>query len=174
MINVNDFKKISMNGRMAYIILCIEKYLLSMYPDTDWSILSDRMWSVTNSYWDEWDDMFIEIIPEYLFEFDTYDDSNFEILSREDYNYFCELLRDRDSSLNNLLLKLHDLQTIYCYTYIKGDGTEASEIVISASKILADNNIDLPDINAVSFSSFSEKNGWGEMFDGTSLSLILN
>lgn len=163
-----------MNGRMAYIILCIEKYLLSMYPDTDWSILSERMWDVTNSYWDEWDNSFIEIIPEFLFEFDTYDDSDFENLSREDYDYFSNLLKDRDSSLNNLLLKLHELQTVYCYSSIENDGAEASEIVLSATEILTDNNVELPDISSVSFSSFSEKNGWGEMFDGTTLSLILN
>ena len=145
-----------------------------MYPDTDWSILSERMWDVTNSYWDEWDDSFIEIIPEFLFEFDTYDDSDFENLSREDYDYFSNLLKDRDSSLNNLLLKLHELQTVYCYSSTEGDGAEASEIVLSATEILTDNNVELPDISSVSFSSFSEKNGWGEMFDGTTLSLILN
>ena len=29
--------KVSMNGRMAYAIMCVEKYLLVKYPDKYWS-----------------------------------------------------------------------------------------------------------------------------------------
>ncbi len=52
-----------MNGRMAYAILCVEKYLKEKYPDDAWNELSKLMWSVTSIYWDEWDNKFIEIIP---------------------------------------------------------------------------------------------------------------
>ena len=171
---IDDFYNISMKGRMAYAILCVEKYLLAKYPNDDWSVLSKWMWDVTSNYWDEWDYKFMEIIPEYLFEFNTYAESGFERITEDEYNLFVSLLKGKSDDLNQLLLKLHKIQEVYCYSSVPGHGDEASEIVLEACSILEKENIDLPDIESVSFSSFSEKDGWGERFDGTKLSLILN
>jgi len=63
---------------------------------------------------------------------------------------------------------------IYSYTSIPRKGKECSDLVKQAIKILEDNDIDLPKIKDVAFSPFEEKNGWGEPFDGTKLSCILN
>ena len=63
---------------MAYSILCVGEVLVAKYPDDDWSVLSKEMLKATSTYWDEWGNRFIEIIPEYLFEFDTYEESDFE------------------------------------------------------------------------------------------------
>ena len=172
--NISDFNNISMNGRMAFAILCIEKFLLEKFPDEDWSELSKLMWSVTSIYWDEWDNKFIEIIPEYLFEFDNYEDSDFEVISEGEYNAFVKLFKDKPSIINEMLLKLHELQNIYCYSSISGNGIEASQIVLDLCEILEQNGIVIPDLNTVSFSSFTEKDGWGYNFDGTKLSLVLN
>ena len=86
--------KVSMNGRMAYAIMCVEKYLLVKYPDKDWEKLAQLMWEATNTYWDAWDNKYIEIVPEYLFEFSNYDDSEFEELSKSDYDFYADLFRD--------------------------------------------------------------------------------
>lgn len=168
-----DFSNISMNGRMAYLILCIEKYLITKYPMKDWNKLSSLMWNVTSDYWDEWDFKYIEVIPEYLFAFESFEDSDFECISKEEYSYFSELLKDLPEEVNQLLLAPHNLQEVYCYSTIPGTGDEASQIILDVCAILQKSNIELPDISSVSFSSFSEKNGWGEHFDGTKLSLIL-
>lgn len=32
---MNKFSEISMNGRMAYTIMCFEAYLIAKYPDRD-------------------------------------------------------------------------------------------------------------------------------------------
>ena len=56
---------------MAYLILCAELYVKTLNPDKDWSVLSKWMWDATSEYWDEWDSKFMEIIPEFLYEFDT-------------------------------------------------------------------------------------------------------
>ena len=171
--NSSDFENISMKGRMAYIILCVETYLLAKFPEEDWSTLSQWMWSVTSSYWDNWGYKFIEIIPEYLFEFPSYEESDFEQLTNEEYDFFTKLLKNKPAELNQLLLKAHDLEEVYCYTRIPKHGQEAIDIVLEVCSILEKNKIPLPDIQLVQFSSFSEKDGWGERFDGTKLSLIL-
>ncbi len=163
-----------MNGRMAYSILCIEKYLINTYPSEDWTPLSKIMWEVTSSYWDEWDSKFIEIIPENLFENNSYEESGFEEINEDEYNTFAELFRDKSDEINTLLFKLHELQEIYCYSSIPGNGDDASQIVLDICNILERNGIELPDISSVSFSAFSEKNGWGNNFDGSKLSIILS
>lgn len=171
---ISDFVNISMNGRMAYLILCVEKYLLSKYPDTDWSILAKWMWKSTSDYWDEWGNKFIEIIPEYLFEFDSYETSDFEAISKDEYLYFSNLFRDKQDIINELLQKLYDMQEVYIYTSIPGNGNEAIQIVLDMCNLLENENVPLPELSIVSFSSFKEKDGWGENFDGEKLSLILN
>ena len=168
-----DFECISMNGRMAYSILCVEAFLLNKYPSDDWTILSKLMWKSTSSLWDEWDKKYIEIIPEYLFEKNTYEESDFESLSKEEYEQFSTLLHGKENTVNQILLKIQDLYEIYCYSSIPGHGTEASQIVVDIVEILKESNITPPDISLVQFSHFSEKNGWGNCFDGEALSLIL-
>ncbi len=159
---------------MAFLILCVEKYVIAKHPETDWSVLSEWMWKATSEPWDEWDDRFMEIIPEFLFEFDSYDEAEFDNLTAEEYKTFTTLFSSRDKDLNALLLKLHELQQVYCYEAIPENGVAAINIVLEACKILEQNNIPLPEISSIAFSSFSEKNGWGEDFDGTNLSLILS
>lgn len=174
MMQAKNFNEISMNGRMAYLILCVERYVKTKYPDKDWSVLSQWMWDSTSEYWDEWDSKFMEIIPEFLFEFDSYEESDFECISEDEYNYFSSLYDGLSDEFNSLLLKLHELQQVYCYESIPGNGMDASKIAIEACSILENNNIALPELEKVAFSRFSEKKGWGNNFDGTRISLILN
>ena len=47
------FKNISITGRLCYLFMCIEKYLISMYPDKDWTVVAERLWLWTETYWDE-------------------------------------------------------------------------------------------------------------------------
>ena len=171
---ISDFNNISMNGRMAYAILCVEKYLLETFPANNWTELSKLMWKATSIYWDEWDDKFIEIIPEYLFEFNSYAESDFEEITEDEYNLFVTLFKNKPIVINTLLMKLHKIQEVYCYSSIPGNGKEASQIVLDICDILEKDGVTLPNIGIVSFSSFSERDGWGNNFDGTKLSLVLN
>lgn len=167
------FNNISMNGRMAYLIMCVENYLISRYPDKDWSVLAQKMWWATSTYWDDWDYEFMEIIPEYLFSKNDYISCGFDALSEEDYDYYTNLFRNMPDDFNRLLLNLHKLQEVYCYSSIPSYGKEAVEIVFDSVSILEKSNIVIPDSKLISFSSFSEKDGWGDFFDGTKLSRLI-
>lgn len=181
MFNRDVMRTISMNGRMAYIILCIEKYLLEMYPEKDWKELSKRMWKATSEAWDEWMDSFIEIIPQYLFEFDTYEDSDFEELSEEEYKFFIDLYSgvteglfdDSTNKVGYIINTLKLMEEVYCYTSIPGTGEESIDLILQVCEILEEDNVSLPDLDLVEFTSFDERNGWGEKFDGEKMSMIL-
>lgn len=169
-----DFTNVSMIGRVAYTIICAEKYALTKYPNKNWRPLFTWMWKCTSDYFDEWYYRFMEILPEYLYEFDNYKDSQFDYLSEDDYNYYTELLRDIDDNMEELLVIPTEIAMVYAYTSIPGEGKESIKLVEKAIHILKNNDVAVPNPEQVAFSSFSEKNGWGEPFDGTGLSIILN
>ena len=39
-----ELNLISMNGRMAYVIMCVERFLVAVYPERDWKPLARTMW----------------------------------------------------------------------------------------------------------------------------------
>lgn len=169
-----DFTNISLAGRFAYAVMCAERYALTKYPNKDWKPLFTWMWKATDTYFDEWYYRFMEILPEYLYEFDSYKDAAFDYLSEEDYNYYAEFLKDIDKNMEELLVIPANITMVYCYTEIPGKGKESIALVDKAIKIIEDNHIELPDPKTVEFTSFEEKHGWGENFDGSKLSIILN
>ncbi|MDE6425838.1 MAG: hypothetical protein K2K89_06845, partial [Ruminococcus sp.] len=65
---LDKLKNISLRGRIAFTIMCIEQYLTKQYPHNDWTPLSEKMWKVTNSYFDEWLYDFTDIMPECFFK----------------------------------------------------------------------------------------------------------
>ena len=168
-----DFSNISMNGRAAYAVMCAERYALAKFPDKDWKPLFTWMWQITSDYFDEWYYKYMEILPEYLYEFDNYKDAEFDYLSENDYDYYADFLRDIDKNMETLMVIPADIAMVYCYTTIPGKGKEGIDLVNKAIQILRENGIELPDSKSVEFSPFSEKDGWGESFDGTKLSIIL-
>ena len=94
-LSMDFFKNISITGRLCYLFMCIEKYLVSLYPDRDWTIVAERLWIWTEKYWDEAQEESYQIIPEYLMEFDTYEETNSRCfdgkLSRELYEKLIRL-----------------------------------------------------------------------------------
>ena len=168
-----DFAPISMIGRFAYTVMCAEKYAVVKYPGKDWKPFFSWMWKGTEDCFDEWYYRFMEIMPEYLYEFDSYKEAAYDYLSEEDYNFYSGLLRDIDKDMEQLLVIPAEISMVYCYTSIPGEGKESIDLVKKAIRILEKNNIESPDPKQVEFSSFDQKNGWGEPFDGTELSIIL-
>ncbi len=167
-----DFTKISMNGRLAFTIMCAERYAIANYPLKDWKRLFAWLWKATSSFYDEWYYRFMEVLPEYLYEFKNYEDSNFDYLTREEYTFYHELLKDVDDNMKTLIKISADISMIYCYMPIPSFGEESIKLVNKSIKILKNKKIELPDPTQISFSSFEEKNGWGEQFDGKKLSII--
>jgi|GEM_PF-868228 len=172
---IDEMYNVSIIGRSAYSILCLENYIKSKYPYKDWNLLLSRLWEITSvdSIDKDWWYPVQEIIPEYLFEFDNYEDSDFEYLSKSEYNKFIELYKDvkNDSNLCMIIKTIWDSIGNVLYGLLIDNGKIMSEQIYSnIVTILERNHISLPSIDIVKFSSFSEYNGWGNSFDGTKLS----
>ena len=176
------FSNISMNGRMAYVIMCVESYLKKSYPEKDWGLISEAMWKATNMNWGDWTELYCAYIPEVIFQYSSYDSNELSSsYSKEVYNQLLSLYsgltggREDDDSdeLNYMINKPFEMAMVYEGTGI-GDGIESVEIIQKTERILINHKIELPDIERISFSSINELNGWGNDFDGTFLSVILN
>ena len=88
------FDSISMNGRMAYVIMCVEKYLVTIFPDKDWTVLSNRMWKATSENWGDWPEEFSICIPDVFLQYDEYDRQELnDVLSEGEYRVLKALYR---------------------------------------------------------------------------------
>jgi len=169
------FRDISWNGRMAYAIMCAERYLLSKYPQKDWTPIFEKLWAATGDmFLDEWSQRVIDILPECFLEFPTFETSDFNFLTKEEYVVIRNLYDGLGDDYANLIELIHSMEEIYAFTNIPGYGEESLRILGEIVAMLEKENIELPDPKFVEFSKFSERDGWGEHFDGSKLSLILN
>ena len=172
--NNYNFENVSIVGRIAYAIMCAEEYLIQKYPNKDWTIVFKDFWEITSlDLWDDWLEKIIEIIPEYLFEFDSYMLSDFDYLSEEKYNELKELYDGTNENVNAILYMLYDLARNSAYSSIKGNGRESLSHLKRIIIFLQTEGVQLPDAKQVQNFSFSEKNGWGNSFDGTILSKVV-
>ncbi len=60
------FENVTMNGRLCYIFMCIERYLLALYPERDWTIIAKKMWQwpAANCWQDEVWYEYYSILPD--------------------------------------------------------------------------------------------------------------
>ncbi|PBC74628.1 hypothetical protein [Fibrobacter intestinalis] len=167
-------KNISLLGRIAYGILCAEKLATEKYPQRDWSLVFKIFWKFGNcEALDRWSWEIMEYIPKYLFEFESFEASNFEYIDKETYTNLKKLYKNVDDSLNKILLAIRNIEEEYAYSSIPGYGTASLEYIDEILAILKNNKIQPPDPQLVAFSKFSEEDGWGKAFDGTKLSMVL-
>lgn len=176
-------KMLSMTGRLCYLFMCIEKYLLSCYPERDWTPVAKRCWQWTNVYWDEGCEIYSAVVPEYILEFDNYEETNLRAfdgkLSENDYlaliNLFASITTGKpDDEINRILM----LPINFCNAC---DGTNfahanepALKILYEAQQFLLAHNIAFPSVCKVKNMTVEKKNGWGEFVDSEFLSIILN
>ena len=175
------FAAVSMNGRMAYVIMCTEVYLVSRYPDRDWTLLSERMWKATSDNWGDWAEAYSTLIPDVFLQYEAYDREEVgAFLTEEEFSALRSLYDgitqgiedDPADEVNDMLNKPYEMAMVYEGTSI-GDGKASLAIIADAEETLLRCGIALPDHRKVLFSSFEERNGWGNDFDGRSLSIIL-
>lgn len=175
------FYSVSMNGRMAYVIMCVEAFLVSKHPKKDWTPVSKIMWRATSENWGDWPEEYSSIIPDVILQYETYNEEDLgSSITKDDFVILMDLYSgitegvedDPSDDVNYMLNKPYEMAMIYEGTAI-GDGKESIRIIEESENILKKNNIPLPDYSKVLFSSSNELNGWGNDFDGTGLSIIL-
>ncbi|WP_338555851.1 hypothetical protein [Paenibacillus sp. KS-LC4] len=168
--NIDKFINISMRGRVAYGISCLENALLSFkYDLNDWKIVLNYLWEFTSiQYLDDWNDAAVELIPENLLEFRMYEEHEFERLSKQEFVYLYNLYQDIDVSIDKLIRSIYELGVSHVYTEIEGYGESSLKSLERLVNVMFINNFPLPSIEPFLKYSIKENRGWGNKFEGLS------
>lgn len=178
-----ELKGLSMTGRLCYLFMCLEKYLLACYPDRDWTPVAKRCWQWTNVYWDEGCDIYSPVVPEFLLEFDNYEETNrwaFDgNLSEKDYLALTDLFAgvtagSQDDEINQILMLPINFSNACEGTNFASADEPTLTVLYEAQRLLLSHGISLPSIGKVKNMTVDRKNGWGEFLDSEYLSIIIN
>lgn len=71
----------------------------------------------------------MEAIPEYLFEFDDYEATEFERLTKTEFDGLRRLLNPDDSTLGLVIHRIYDVAMCYAYTAVEVPPKEAVNFV---------------------------------------------
>lgn len=171
------YDALSIRGRVAYAIMCFERYVTNKYPNKDMSAVANMMWKIIDDsdYIDNSAYRYMEIIPEYLFEANDFKTSEFEFMTEKEYDYFSAIIPtpDVDADLNTIMHLIYDIAMEYAYTVVELDASETKEYLKEISAILKDNSINLPEMKNIPKYEWDDTHGWGRPFDGRYLSIIL-
>lgn len=166
-----DFKTISIRGRIAYGIMCAERYALTMYPERDWKPLFQVLWGISrdNVYWDEWAADVIDRLPEMVLSDDQRD---YEGTDPEVLNQCWLLYQGIPEAFNKILSSIVDIEEADAYSVVEGYGAVALECLQDVIDVMRAEGVELPDPAPIEPMRF-EGDGRGGPFDARPLSRIL-
>lgn len=178
-----EFKGLSLTGRLCYLFMCLEKYLIACYPDRDWTPVAKRCWQWTNEYWDEGWEIYSPVVPEFLLEFDNYEEANRRAfdgrLSENDYleltNLFAGVTTgSQKDEINQILMLPINFGNACEGTNFASADEPTCAILHEAQQILLSHGISLPSTRQLKDMTAEKKNGWGDFGDSEWLSIIMN
>ncbi|MBU5354923.1 hypothetical protein KQI74_21735 [Paenibacillus barcinonensis] len=173
--DMGQFEHISMRGRVAYAISCFENIIVALkYDINEWKVVLKYLWEFTNiEYLDDWNEIVVELIPENLMEFESYEKEQFEKLSKEEFLYLFELYQRSDQLINIIIREIYELGVSHAYSVIEGKGRNSLHCLEKIIIFMKQNNFPLPDIHSFQSYSIKENRGWGDRIDGKELSKII-
>jgi hypothetical protein len=175
--DINRFKKISIRGRIAYSLLCLENLKSKLNSDLiELEVLIEKLWETTKSDklgW--WQNEFIENNPIVMiadYELMKNGKVTFEQIGLETIKTESKFI-ERIEFLNRLktpIPKVLDKLCEIANQNISAGTGQFSELtlnpMIELIEIIEKANVaKLPKIDAVEFSKFEENNGWGIRFE---------
>ena len=173
---------LSLTGRLCYLFMCMEKYLITCYPERNWEIVAKKCWQWTSIYWNEGCDRYSIVVPEYLFEFPNYEKTNtlaFDgMLSKKEYleltNLFTGLTTgNSEDELNQVLSLPIEFNNVCECTSFREANTPTLMILYKMQHFLSLHHISFPSISNVQNMTVDQKNGWGNFIDSEYLSIII-
>lgn len=118
---MNNFEKISIIGRVAYIIASLETYLEKEYDKNKWATLFDALWSFPNyrGCIDDYAYKIIECTPESVLD-ERADFSTFEYFNEVEMEYFKKIYMESKytKEIEYFLQQINDILAFNLYTTV--------------------------------------------------------
>lgn len=172
------FSNINMHGRVCYLIMCIEKYLVNLWPEKDWSVVLERLWPwVISNDWSAARQLSDMVVPEFILEQPDYEKTNAVYdgkLSKELYDKLLELFDgitsgDPDDEINIVIGSLGEFGNSCENTSFSGADQPVTELLERIIEILEQHSIVPPEVEVLADKSVNEAGGWGTPFDGKAI-----
>ena len=171
-----DFDSLSGKARIAYIGLCLEKYVLAKYPDVDFSEVIEKAGNVADNLCSVSENacVFCDLIPEYLYEHHEYREEAFHYLNEENYNKFKRIIPSDDAKLNTIMMAIADIALDFPGDDVRENSTELTKILFKAIGVLEEEDIELPDLTLLLPYDNHKASGWGYPVPYSKFSYILD
>lgn len=144
--------------------------------------MAKRCWQWTKVYWNEGWDVYYVVVPEFLFEYDTYEEIKKDLdeqFTEKDYYELINLFKgitdgSAEDEINKVLKMPIDFSNA-CECSDFGTASVSSMYIFIDIKHIFDlHHIEMPNISSISNMTIDNKNGWGDFVDSEYLSIILN
>lgn len=171
---MEEFKSVSVRGRVAYAIRCLEETLLHYeYPLDQWEWVLEKLWTYTDiDYWDDWFYEIAEYVPESILECNTYK-SHFEYVSEEQFMLLYALYQKTNEATKKIIEIIFEMGTRELYGKVEHNSQLTLDFLLELRKLMKDHNIPMPSFEGYPRYSFNVNGGYGDDFDGKELSVIL-
>ena len=181
--------KISLMGRLGYVLMCLEKYLTNIYPDRDWTLLAKALWKFSRWTVSDWMFLYGDLTPDTVLHGGEFNADVGSVFTPEEYQelrqQYCGITQGNLENPNDELCMALNIpfDLIYHYDAAISHGNSnheraASEFSIQLThkieNVLSKHDIELPDIHKLDFLMIKDDDIWGDQFDGEPLSIILN
>jgi len=169
---IND---ISIRARVAYLIMCFERYVTETYPHGKWQLVAETMWKICDNsdYIDNSAYRYLDIIPDHLYARASFFESKFEYMTEAEYDIFVSVIPKDDNNLSILMHSIYDVAIEYAYCGIPSGAPDTIPYIEDVEKIMHDIGLELPDVSLL-VGYVDPEDWWGDPFDGRYLSIILN
>lgn len=161
----NQLKKISIRGRMAIGIKCLETYLEDLKIDKEKEIqkLLSELWEfISSESLDKWEEKITEYEPmciREVFELENYGEYNF--LSIEEINRYHEIYTKKGNQLEEMISYVIEIGTSNLFAGTEKYSKPSLNSTIEVLEIMQKNNLSIPDLAKFAKSKYSEFHGWG-------------
>ncbi len=159
---IDEFKEISIRGRVAYVTCCLQNVLdIDKYDNEVINLILDKAWrfvedDIIDSY-----HCFLEVIPECILD-PKADFLEFETIEIDVYQKLNYLVKQWPNDINLIIDELSYLMSSDLYSTT---GDHSADTLFHLKKIVSimkKNNWLLPDISLFYHSRFEDGGGWGE------------
>lgn len=173
-IDVSQLLHVSMRGRVAYAIICLEEAILQLAQEPDeWAWLLRRLWTYTSARrLDDWQDEAVEVTSNVILHYEQYPDKSFDYLTEAEVSTLRVLYEASDPTLSRLVDLVYEIGTLELFGGLEGGAPESLQGLGAVVSLLRDKGIPGPSVALVADKSFTEEHGWGTPFDADELRRI--
>lgn len=171
--NVKDFSAISIRGRIAYAIYCLERAINKLEDkNPTWDFMIKKLWMFTDTKnITEWQEIIAECIPGVILGGNDYDE--FKLITKAEVKKLELLYSNTHLDICKIVEAIFEVGSIEIFgEEIEGCSVQTLSSLGVVIDICEQHEIDLPAQEVIKRYNFNEFGGWGKRFGRNDISLV--